>query len=82
MKHLQLITLLILLTAFQPARGQFFEKNFQTEFYNDVRELRNAAGGGWVFATGHNAQLSFKTIYLHRPACCNTTLCWLWWKPG
>lgn len=66
MKRNQLYPLLLCMALGSPVFGQFFERNFQYDFYNQVLELRTGAGGELFMTTRNESQTSFKPVIMHR----------------
>lgn len=65
MKHNQIFPILLFFTLSYPAQSQFFERTFQTDFYNFTADLREGANGQLYCVTGSGGQSSFQTVYMH-----------------
>jgi hypothetical protein len=82
MKRNQLYLLLLCMALGCPVFGQFFERNFQYDFYNQVLELRTGAGGELFMTTRNESQSSFKPVIMHHFAPDGNTFSFLMLEMG
>jgi hypothetical protein len=65
MKRNQLYLLLLCMALGSPVFGQFFEKNFQVNFYNQALELRTGTGGEVFMTTRNESQSNLGPVIMH-----------------
>lgn len=64
MKHNQLITLLLFFAVAAPSSAQYFERSFQTDFYNSLEAMRWGENGELNCITKGGDQSDFQPLFL------------------